>query len=579
MKRKIKLLSLALALIMTALTFLSCSGNGNSETQNTDSNGKVITEFNESESIMIFTDGKYTANVIIPDLASEAEKSLYIKIRAELKSKTGVNPAYTTDIIPVGQTRDPNEPAILLGRTNFDEAIQISDASAYGDYSLKVINNKVNFYFNTKQEGEELLKIFMKSIKTDNNGSFWIKRDLSISKQALPQLEGLPRYPANETTLVDCRNGTSMIVANRTTIGDFQEYCKQIEAIGYTLYSSRDNVNENYFKTFTKDRLAITAYFTSNSKSARIIAGSADDIPTKEIDTTPEIHTPTLTLLSQGAHYNNGLGMIYLLPNGKFLIIDGGYVRSEQLLNKLKSLAPDPQNIVITAWYISHTHVDHQRSLTTFLRDYGKSVKIESILYNYTTTTQYNAITTGADGAGSATQFENTLTKYLDKNTKVIKPHTGQIYNYGSTQVEILYTVEDVLPKTLDYLNTSSLVVRVKIGDHTMLALADTTHVSGDIMRNMFGSYLESEMVQLAHHGTYPGYASLYETIKGKVLIWPSNLTNAGKMITDNAVATAVKHASDVYVANSGDVTFTLPYTVVNNKQEFLNSIGSNQQQ
>ena len=112
-----------------------------------------------------------------------------------------------------------------------------------------------------------------------------------------------------------------------------------------------------------------------------------------------------------------------------------------------------------------------------------------------------------------------------------------------------------------------------------MLALADTTHVSGDIMRNMFGSYLESEMVQLAHHGTYPGYASLYETIKGKVLIWPSNLTNAGKMITDNAVATAVKHASDVYVVNSGDVTLTLPYTVVNNKQEFLNSIGSNQQQ
>ena len=149
MKRKIKLLSLALALIMTALTFLSCSGNGNSETQNTDSNGKIIPEFNESESIMIFTDGKYTANVIIPDLASESEKSLYIKIRAELKAKTGVNPAYTTDIISVGQTRDPNEPAILLGRTNFDEAIQISDASAYGDYSLKIINNKINFYFNT----------------------------------------------------------------------------------------------------------------------------------------------------------------------------------------------------------------------------------------------------------------------------------------------------------------------------------------------------------------------------------------------------------------------------------------------
>ena len=581
MKKKIRLLSLILALIMTALAFASCSGANSSDDsqKKTDSNGKVIPEFDESESIMIFTDGKYTANVIIPDLASDAEKSIYIKIRAELKAKTGVNPAYTTDLIPIGQTRDPNENAIILGKTNFEEAIQIANASEYGDYSLKVVNNKINFHFNTKQEGEALLKIFMDSLKTDNNGSYWIKRNLSVSKQALPQLSGLPRYPANETNLVDCRNGTSMIVANPTTLGDFQEYCTQIEAMGYTLYSSRDNVNGNYFKTYTKDKLAITAYFSPSSKSARIISGSIDDIPTKEVDTTPEIHTPSLTLLSQGSRYDNGLGMVYLLPNGKFLIIDGGYVRSQQLMEKLRSLAPDPENIVITAWYISHTHGDHQRALTSFLRDYRESVKIESILYNYTTTAQYNSITTGADGADTATQFENTINQYVGKDTKVIKPHTGQIYNYGSTQVEILYTVEDVLPKTLDYLNTSSLVVRVKIGEHTMLALADTTHVSGDILRNMFGSYLESEMLQLAHHGIYPGYASLYETIKGKVLLWPSNLDNAQKVMTDNAVATAVKHASDVYVANSGDVTLEIPYTIVNNKQDFLNSIGQGEQQ
>ena len=81
-------------------------------------------------------------------------------------------------------------------------------------------------------------------------------------------------------------------------------------------------------------------------------------------------------------------------------------------------------------------------------------------------------------------------------------------------------------------------------------------------------------MVQLAHHGTYPGYASLYETIKGKVLIWPSNLNNAQATITDNAVATAVKHASDVYVCNSGDITLKIPYTIINNKQDFLTSIG-----
>lgn len=591
MKKLIRLLALILAIATVTVTMISCgenifesSGNGflnfggnqnDTETEkSTDASEKNSSTFDASTCIMLFTNGQYTAKVILPDLASESEKAVHVKMRSELKNKTGVNPEYVTDLIPAGSTRDPNETAILLGKTNYDESTQIANASTYGDYSLKILNNKINFYFNTKFEGEELVNTFIRSIKTDKNGSFWIKKDLSVSKQALPQLSGLPRYPANETTLVDCRDNTSMIVANRTTLTNFQDYCTELEASGFTLYSSRDNVNGNYFKTYTKGGLAVTAYFAPSSKTARIIAGPTDDIPTKEVDTTPETVTPSLTLLSQGSRFNNGLGMIYLLPNGKFLIIDGGYVRSNQLMSKLESLAPDEDNITIAAWYISHPHGDHQQSLVSFVRDYAKKVKIESILYNYTTSAQYNSVTTGSDGANSANQLDNNLFKYLDKSTKVIKPHTGQIYSYGSTKVEILYTVEDVLPKTLDYLNTSSLVIRVTIGEHSMLALADTTHVSGDILKDMFGSYLQSEMVQLAHHGTYPGYASLYETIKGKVLIWPSNLNNAQATITDNAVATAVKHASDVYVCNSGDITLKIPYTIINNKQDFLTSIG-----
>ena len=89
----------------------------------------------------------------------------------------------------------------------------------------------------------------------------------------------------------------------------------------------------------------------------------------------------------------------------------------------------------------------------------------------------------------------------------------------------------------------------------------------------MYGTYLESDMVQLAHHGTYPGYASLYSTIKAPILIWPSNLTNAKTQISNSAVAAAVSYATDIYLANSGNVTLTLPYTPINNKQEFLDSL------
>ena len=417
-------------------------------------------------------------------------------------------------------------------------------------------------------------EILAKAIKTDGKGCYWVERSLSVSKQGLPQLNGLPKYPSSETTLVDCNDSTSMIVANRTTIADFKGYCAELEKLEFTLNASRDDVNGNYFRTYVKGGLAVTAYFTPSTKSARIIAGPATDIPTNEKDEAPETVKPSLTILSQGSRYDNGLGMIYLLPNGKFLIIDGGYVRGKQLYSILEELAPNKQQIVIAAWYISHTHGDHQQSVASFLRERYENVKIESILYNYTTTEQYNAITTGSEGASSAKGFATTLSNYLgNSDTKIIKPHTGQIYTYGSTTVEIMYTVEDVLPKALDYLNTSSLVVRVNIGDHSMLALADTTHVSGDILREMYGAYLESDMVQLAHHGTYPGYASLYNTIKAPILIWPSNLTNAKTQITNSAVAAAVNHATDIYLANSGNVTLDIPYTPINNKQQFLDSL------
>ena len=580
MKKYFKLISLLLCLVMAFTSLVSCANNifepNQNDTKDPDdnSNNSQGSTVDDSKVLVLYKDGAYTAKFLMPDIASASEKAVYANLRGKIKDTVKAYVTYNTDITPVGSTRDPDEYAVLVGNTNYDESKQAYDNMAYGDYAIKVVGNKIVLSFTAKNDGIELVDILARSIKTDGNGCYWVERSLSVSKQGLPQLNGLPKYPSSESTLVDCNDNTSMIVASRTTIADFNGYCEALTKEGFEIKNSRDNVNGNYFRTLVKGGLAVTAYFTPNSKTARIIAGPATDMPSAEKDTTPETVTPSLTILSQSTRLNNGLGMIYLLPNGKFLIIDGGYVRGKNLYSILESLAPDKKNIVITAWYMSHTHGDHQQALTSFLKENYKNVKIESILYNYPTSDQYNSITTGAEGAGSAKSFASNLSKYLgNSNTKIIKPHTGQIYSYGSATVEIMYTVEDVLPQPLDYLNTSSLVVRVNVCDHSMLALADTTHVSGDILRNMYGSYLESDMVQLAHHGTYPGYASLYNTIKAPVLIWPSNLANAKTQITNGAVAAAVNHATDVYIANIENITLTLPYTPVNNKQQFLDSL------
>lgn len=579
MKKRTRILSLLLAIITAVLTMISCT-KPSSEPKDTEKkddpqNTSQADDSSETISIkdgfVIFANKSYYAKVILPEIATDSEKAVYAKLRGALKSKTTVNPDYYTDFVAADTERDPNEAAILIGVTNHQESINAYNSSPYGEYGISIVNNKIVFNFTTKEEGLELVEIFEASLK-ESSGAFFIKNDFSIKKSGFPQFKDIPKYPDGDQSFVDCNDGTSMVVASNTALAQYLAYCDTLLANGYELYSSRDDVEGNYFRTFMKAPIALTVYFAPSSKSTRIIAGPMSDVPPKEVDTTPEETEPSLTIVSQSSRRNNGLGLVYLLPNGKFLIIDGGYTLNDRLYDILKDLAPDKKNIVVTAWYISHPHGDHQQALMTMLRNH-KDVKIESILYNYTTNDQYNAVTTGADGASGANSLRSTIEKNASKDTKIIKPHTGQVYEYGSTKVEIIYTVEDVLPTTLDYLNTSSLVVRVTMGDHSLLALADTTHVSSDIMRKMYGSYLESEMVQLAHHGTHPGYASLYATAKGKVLIWPSNYVNANDQIENSAVVEALNQATDVYVANLKDITLTLPYVPINNKQEILDII------
>jgi hypothetical protein len=591
MKPYLKLISLMLVSIMLLSALASCSpsfnlieDNENNDGENKDGeqqegnqDGDAEQTANDPENpdvLTIFKNSAYTVKVVIPENATTAESSVYANLRSELEDKISVAAPYITDRLNEGESRDPNEYAILVGNTNYEESKQAYEGLTYGNSSLQVVNNKIVLAFTTRDEGMTLIHRLARAIETDSNKSFWIARSLSFTNKSVTLPSDMPEYPSSQLSLVDCDDDTTMIVAGRTTLDEFNLYCNAlVEQSGYTSYSSRDNVNGNYFRTYTKDSTAVTAYFMAYSKTARIISGPISHIPTKDADTTPERYEPELTIVSQSEWMNNGLGMIYLLPNGKFLIIDGGYDRRDNFYKLLKNLAPDEDEIVIAAWYISHPHGDHHQALMNLLKNHSKDVKIESILFNFTLPERYDAITTGSDGSGASKNFRNTLARYLGKDTKIIKPHTGQIYEYGSAQVEVLFTVEDVLPGELDYLNTTSLVTRIKIGEHSMMALADTTHVTSKALENNFGSYLQSEMVQLAHHGTYPGYASLYTKINAKVLIWPSNYSNAESQITNSAVAAAVKYATDVYVANKTNITLKIPYTCVNNKQDFLADI------
>ena len=589
MKKLIKIISLTLVLAFSFFALAACaadSQNANGTDSSAGSDSGVDSEKNSgsgsnldintdassdntqvsdlpSNAYAILHNGAYDVRVIMPDKPTDAEKTVYTKLRASLKSKTGVDVRTETDYIQSGKTHPASEAAILVGFTNYTETEKAYDASENGEYGIKIYNKKVVFYFSTEDEGIELISSFCAAIRSNESKAFWIENNFSVKKKSVFKLESIPKYPTSTTT-VDCADDTAMLLAKSTDLNTFNAYCKTLVSSGFTEYSRRDNVGGNYYCTYTKGTMALTVYFTAKTKTVRIISGPLSDIPTKNVDRTPETNkSPSVTLLTQGAEKGSGLGIIYHLPNGKFFVYDGGYADVYTELKKLANGSP----IVIAAWVISHPHPDHEEAFDKFLKSHANDVKLENVMYNYVKC---------SDKYGTSETIKPFISEYVKNTTNVIKPHSGQIYEFGSSSIEIIQTPEDFLPTAITDVNYSTMIVRFKVAGQTMLALGDAYDGATDILLANHGSYLKSDMVQLAHHGSWPGTVELYEKINAPIVLWPSCLSNAKTRYaaSDHAsLRKALSIAKDVYLAGDGTVTLTLPHTPVNNRTAFVNKI------
>ena len=571
------------------------AGDANGEGQEGDGDSADDTDAPVSNSLPdnvfpLFTNGEYTIKVVTANYATETERSVATKLRTALKTKTKATINASTDYLKSGESYDENAYEILVGETAHRESKQTYRSTTYDAYGIKIIGRKMVFYFSDAVEGNALIEAFSKAIKSSKDKSYWVANTLSVAKCSSVDISNIPKYEGGTQKSVDCDDNTKMIVVTGTTLNAFKTYCNTVKSSGYEQYSNRDNVDGNYFYTFTKGSTALTVYYSEGRKQARIISGPIKDIPTKDEDSTPENTTkykPTLTMIGPSESTGNGLALIYQLPNGKFLIIDGNFFLGDRLYKELRELQPNATKFTIAGWFVSHPHNDHQESLEYFIKCHGNEVDIENIYFNYITPSYYDKLTSpdhqGADQkeGHSVTRLRELIDKYLTRTTKIVKPHTGQIYNFGkSAKVEIISTIEDFLPTTLDNVNTSSMVIKVTVSGTSTMVLADATKAMKQIILKMYSSNLKSDMVTLAHHGVWVDTPEMYTKVGAKVLLWPSNTTSAqdfyhGKTTTYSkaTIREALNQAKDVYLARGADTVLNLPYTVKNNKQSFINNV------
>ena len=527
-----------------------------------------------SNSYILFQNGEYNIKAIMPDKPTDVENTVYARLRSKIKTKTGTTLQTNTDYLKSGESHSASEPEILVGLTNYSESKSIYGDITNGTYGIKISGKKIIFYFSTLEEGLELVDAFCAAIKSNTDKTFWISKSFSVSKSFPFKLESIPKYPT-ATTSYNCYDDTTMLITNSTTsVSTFNDYCNTLQSNGFTEYSRRDNVNGNYFRTYTKGTMALTVYFNQGTKKVRIISGPLTDIPPKNTTAAKETNkTPSVTLLNQGTkkdgvtQQGSGLGMLFHLPNGKFIIYDGGYTANDGLYKKLKELAGN-NDIIIASWIISHPHPDHEDAFDAFLKNHAKDIRIETVMYNFTKL---------SDAYGTSDTIKPYVEQYLDGKTTIIKPHTGQIYTFGSSTVEILHTVEDFMPAKISDVNYATMVVRVTVAGKSTILLGDAYDDVAPFLTKTYGSYLKSDMVQLAHHGTYPGTTELYSAINAPILFWPSSADNVKSRYNSSgheSLRKAISIAKDVYLASEGTVTLTIPHTLENNKDAFLKRMG-----
>ena len=232
-----------------------------------------------------------------------------------------------------------------------------------------------------------------------------------------------------------------------------------------------------------------------------------------------------------------GMSYAIRLPDGRFIIIDGGrefLPDAERLYNCLKEGSTD-EKPAVACWIMTHPHSDHFHCFIPFMDNYGDNIEIESFMLNFPErddTVHYPKLTAMDPRFEDSSPFTNIPKMYerIEKSGgKVYTSHTGQIYRFGECELEILSSMDDTIHVS-NNINAISTFIRMKLGGQVILWAADS-HFSATKLSEKYGAYLKADILQVPHHGFQGGTAESeingYRLIRPEVAFLPVSDFNA----------------------------------------------------
>lgn len=539
----IKRILVALLAVIMLLSVVSCKdGNDNATDATTTTAGGGSTDGSSEDSSTVYFD-IVKDGVAVPvryGAGANHDEIQQAKTVAERLYKiTGVVVDWD-----ISMKNDPETVEIIVGKGAAMDYPEVEEAIAglgYGEGCARIIGNKLVIVGvdndSTILAIDGMIKSFMNY--KDENNNIRINDKFSVSATSNELIAQMPVYEMYTPVVVD-RNNNCYSMEFDTKTKTFERYQKLMTDSGFELYASK-TIDENVYNTYVNEetRVVATSIYAKFNNKCRIIVEWLDntELPTKAEDnkytpvpglestitqvglwyanaTTPLISPPN----KDGREfYNffNGMSYVIRLADGSFIVVDGGHnnpTNEENLYNILKAQSPDPDKIVIAAWFISHDHGDHTGVLNLFIGKH-KDVEIERFIYNFPGEELGNS--------EAVTKSLRSMIRGFYPDTPIVTAHPGQEFNIRNAKITMLYTMDVYFKDTLSDPNNASIVWQMELNGKTFMCLGDYSE-GGDTLLNLYSAEtLKSDIVQVAHHGISGMSNTVYEKIAPEYAFWP----------------------------------------------------------
>ena len=543
--RKIRWLALLLVLLQLVLLLGACGGEeGKTTAAPNATTGK--TEDNTTTA----PKGEVTTPKTddVPDDGDEEDSYLYLVVDGEAQY-TFISSLYTSDdtLAKVREFIDDleeltgatfhlnvetavpeDDKEILIGAyANRPEAAAVGMQVSYTGYRVDVVGNTIVLSTYSDYFGK-MLQLIWDALEEIEDGTWAIDRDLIITERDLLSNRAIPVYEtvngrvAGNGIYFNAYDGYTVCI-EKTGAEEFSSYLSKLEALGYTRYDE-NSIGKVDFYTYTKDGATLYVQYNTSDKqkgpSARMTLTYDEWLPpTEEVTEYQTLADASINYLAivPGAG-GLGLGMVFQLPDGSFIIVDGGvYTEAdrENMLAFLKANKPAQHaKPVISCWLWTHPHGDHVWLADSALQNWRSQVEIEMFAYNFVDPEEY--IDTDVYESFGPRIIETAKKYYPDAIHWVM--HAGQRLYLADTVVECLWSHEDVWPTKLVGVNDADTVFSITIDGVKTMMLGDCERPN-NIMISWYGDAMKSTVVQNSHH-TLNGPTLMYEYIDPMHSFW-----------------------------------------------------------